>query len=68
MEERGFTSTKLIKIGKSVIENNQAAITPKAVIFPKSWNGGESEKFKDKNPTAVVIEVKNIGLPLTLRL
>ena len=31
-------------------------------MFPKSWKGGESEKFKDKNPTAVVIDVKNIGL------
>ena len=64
----GFTVTILMRIGSNTIENNQAAITPAAVIFPRSWKGGESEKFRDKKPTAVVIEVRNIGFPFTLKL
>ena len=57
----GCMSTKLINIGNKVIEKSHAAITPNAVILPRSWKGGESEKLSDRKPMAVVIDVKKIG-------
>ena len=52
--------------GIKVTEYTNAAITPIATIFPRSLNGGASEKFIVRKPIAVVTLVRKIGRRLTL--
>jgi hypothetical protein len=46
----------------------KANITPKKTLFPTVLRGSTGVKFKDRNPIAVVIEVKNKGCKFSLRL
>ncbi len=63
-----FTGNIVAIAGRKNIEKKNAAITPIAAILPKSLNGGESLVLSDKNPIAVVTEVRKIGMKLTRRL
>ena len=51
----------LINAGSNVIESNQAAAIPTAVILPRCQKGGESEKLSAKKPIIVVIDVTPTG-------
>ena len=70
-----FISTRLTPVGRmstsagnKVIEYSHANVTPMATRLPKSWNGGESLKFRLKNPKSVVALVRNTGDALSRRL
>ena len=63
-----LTGNTINSAGNTVIAKTKASMTPIATMFPKSRNGGESEKFILKKPMAVVTLVNKIGLKLTCKL
>lgn len=54
---RTLSGIRLITAGRKASDRAQAAAIPAAVILPRSWNGGASEKFMLRKPTMIVMLV-----------